>query len=162
MNDGSRDAAFFDAGPGPLALRAEAADDLPVLSALVQDAVLTVGDIRFDRKSRALALLVSRFRWEDVPESPDEDRPYERVRSLLVIRDVLGIRSDGIDQSDRDTVLSLLALAWTPAEDGAGTLVLTFAGDGALAVECECLSVDLRDVNRPHRAVSGRMPRHDV
>lgn len=162
MTEATSDAGFFDAGPGPLALRAETADDLPVLSALAQDAVLTIDDIRHDRRTRALALLVSRFRWEDLPDPRAEDRPYERVRSLLVIRDVLGVRSDGIDRTDRGTVLSLLALTWTPSEDGAGTLMLTFAGDGALAVDCECLSVDLRDVNRPHRAVSGRMPSHDA
>ena len=43
------DASFHDAdGHGPLALRAETADELPILSALCQDAVLTVGDIRYD------------------------------------------------------------------------------------------------------------------
>ncbi|MBV0891567.1 DUF2948 family protein [Paracoccus sp. Z118] len=167
MNDPSRDASFHDAGPGPLALRAETPEELPILSALAQDAVLTVGDIHYDRAARTLALLVSRFRWEDVAERAalnenPESRPYERARALLVIRDVTAVRSDGIDKTERDTVLSLLALDWTPGEDGTGTLILTFAGDGALAADCECLTVDLRDVNRPHKAVSGHMPRHEV
>lgn len=166
-NDTRRDASFDDASPGPLALRAEAPEELPILSALAQDAVLTVADIHYDRPARTLALLVSRFRWEDVAEraalnEAPEDRPYERARALLVIRDVVAVRSDGIDKTERDTVLSLLALGWTPGEDGTGTLMLTFAGDGALAADCECLTVDLRDVNRPHKAVSGRMPHHDV
>ena len=44
---------------------------------------------------------------------------------------------------------------------GTGTLMLQFAGDGTIAVEAECISVDLRDVARPHRAIAGEMPRHD-
>ena len=160
------DASFHDAdGHGPLALRAETPDELPILSALCQDAVLTVGDIRYDGTARSLALLVSRFRWEDLADRedvPDADRPYERVRTLLVIRDVTAVRSDGISRDEKDMVLSLLSLGWTPGADGTGTMVLTFAGDGALAADCECLSVDLRDVNRPHAAVSGSVPRHDV
>ena len=74
------DASFHDAdGHGPLALRAETPDELPILSALCQDAVLTVGDIRYDGTARSLALLVSRFRWEDLADReavPDADRPY--------------------------------------------------------------------------------------
>lgn len=169
------DASYTDgAQGGALAIRAETPDELPILSALCQDAVLTVGDIRYDGTARTLALLTSRFRWEDLADrapafglasaaaAEDADRPYERVRAILAVRDVTAVRSDGIGREDKDTVLSLLSLGWTPGPDGTGTLVLTFAGDGALAVDCECLSVDLRDVNRPHRAVSGAMPRHDV
>ena len=58
-------------------------------------------------------------------------------------------------------VLSLLDLGWQPGEDGTGILTLSFAGDGTLAIDAECLSVDLRDVTRPYLAVSGDMPRHE-
>lgn len=155
------DASFHDAGPDqPLALRAETPDDVPVLAALVQDAVLTVGDIRYARAGRRLSLLLTRFRWEDAEAAGAEGRPYERVRALLVVSDALRVQSDGIAREGRETVLSLLDLRWEPGEDGTGRLILTFAGDGALAVSAECLSVDLRDVTRPHRAVSGHAPSH--
>lgn len=157
-----RDATFAEGAPDqPLALRAETPEDLPVLAALTQDAVLTVGDIRHDPRTRRLTLLLNRFRWEDAEAARAEARPYERVRAILSISDALRVKSDGIARQDRETVLSLLDLAWQPGPDGTGRLVLTFAGDGALAVEAECLSVDLRDVTRPYRAISGQMPRHD-
>lgn len=159
--DARRDARFADADPDqPLALRAADTDDLAVLAALAQDAVLTVGDIVWDRKSRHFALLLNRFRWEDADAARAERRPFERVRSLLVAADVTRVRHDGIDR-DKATVLSLLDLAWQPGEDGTGTLLLRFAGDGTIAVEAEALGVDLRDVTRPHRAVSGDMPVHE-
>lgn len=157
------DASFADGGPDrPLALRAEAPDDLPVLAALIQDAVLTAGDMRLDRAGRRLSLLINRFRWEDAEAARAENRPFERVRALLVISDVMRVQSDGIERGSADTVLSLLDLAWEPGADGTGRLLLTFAGDGAIAVSAEALSVDLRDVTRPYRAVSGQMPAHDA
>ena len=155
------DASFHDVDPGPLTLRAEGAEDISVLSMLVQDAVLTGTDLTFDRKRRQLALLINRFRWEDAEAAAREGREYERVRAVLLISDITGLRSDGIKRDDPDEVLSLLALAWQPGEDGTGQLALEFAGDGTIVADVECISVDLRDVTRPYVANSGHMPRHD-
>jgi len=156
------DARFSDADLGPLGLRAEDAEDLTILSAVVQDAVVTAGDISWDARGRRLALLINRFRWEDADAARHEGRPFERVRALLVLSDVMALRADGIAREDSDMVLSLLALAWEAGEDGTGTITLTFAGDGALAAEVECIAVDLRDVSQPYLAPSGRMPQHQA
>ena len=155
------DASFHDADQGPLMLRAEGPEDVAVLSMLVQDAVLTGADVTFDRKRRQLAMLINRFRWEDVEDAQREGRPFERVRALLVVSDITGIRSDGIDRGDDDEVLSLLSLIWTPGADGTGQLQLDFAGDGTIQVDAECISIDLRDVTRPYLAPSGHKPSHD-
>lgn len=154
------DARFADAGPGPLALRAEDAGDLAVVSALVQDAILPVTEIAWEPSRRRLALLVNRFRWEDRDFAAAEQRPFERVQTLLVLSDVIRLASDGIDRQDRDTVLSLLSIDWQPGEDGTGRVLLQFSGDGTLAADVECISVDLRDVTRPYRAPSGQAPSH--
>ncbi|OWY01022.1 MULTISPECIES: DUF2948 family protein [Thioclava] len=156
----TRDAKFEEGGEGAIALRAETKDDLPVIAALVQDAVLPITEIAWEAKSRRLALLINRFRWEDKEQAEAEKRPYERVRSLLVISDVTHVASMGIDRSDRDVVLSILDVTFEEAEDGAGRVTLTLAGDGALAADVECLDVDLRDVERPYRAPSGKVPHH--
>lgn len=156
----TRDAKFEDGGEGAIALRAETKDDLPVIAALVQDAVLPITEIAWEAKSRRLALLINRFRWEDKAQAEAEKRPYERVRSLLVISDVTHVSSMGIDRSDRDVVLSILDITFEETEDGAGRVTLTLAGDGALAADVECLDVDLRDVERPYRAPSGHAPHH--
>lgn len=153
------DASFLDGEPGALALRAEDATDLGILSALVQDAVLTVDQLSWDARARTLALLLNRFRWEDAEFAEREGRPFERVRSLLVVQDVRRLQSDGIDR-DPETVLELLTLEWQPGEDGTGRLLLNFAGDGTLAADAECINVDLRDVTRPYLAPSGKRPGH--
>ena len=155
----TEDARFADADPRPLALRAEDEVDLRILSSLVQDAVLTGADITHDARTRRLALLVNRFRWEDAEAARCEGRDFERVRSVLVLGDVMRVMSDGVDR-DGDTVLALLAIRWQPGEDGTGRLVLDFAGDGTIMADVECINLDLHDVTRPHRAVSGKAPRH--
>ncbi len=156
----TKDARFEDGAEAALALRAETPDDLTVLSALVQDAVLPITEIRWDRRARRLSLLINRFRWEDRAAAERGRRGYERVQSLLSVSDVTGVASQGIDRTDRETVLSILSLAWEPLAGGAGRIVVTLAGDGALAATVECLGVDLRDVTRPYLAPSRRAPGH--
>lgn len=154
----SEDARFEDAAERPLRLRALDADDLKVLSALIQDAVFPAGEMTWDRRRRRFAILLNRFRWE---EGVRRDPP-ERVRAMLVIEDVLGVASQGVPRDDPDLVLSALALDWTPGEDGTGRITLLFAGDGALAVDVEALEVTLSDVTRPYAAPSGKAPGHPV
>ena len=154
------DARYTDGAEAPLSLGAATAEDLQVLSALVQDAVLTCGDVAWDRRGRRLTFLLNRFRWEDRAAADRQRRPYERVRSLLVIDDVMGVASQGVDRGDADTILSILALAWQPGEDGTGRVEIVLAGDGAIAAKAECLNVTLRDVTRPYAAPSGKAPGH--
>lgn len=154
-----QDARFADADPAPLALMAEDEQDLRILSALLQDAILPASEMSYDPRGRSLALLLNRFRWEDAERAEAEGRDYERVRSVLLIRDVLRVMSDGISR-DADTILELLAMNWQPGPDGTGRLLLEFAGDGTLVAEVECINLDLRDVTRPYRAVSGKAPVH--
>jgi hypothetical protein len=154
------DARFEDGGERPLRLKAETAADIPVISALVQDAVFTGADLRWSRKERRLDILLNRFRWEDVPAAERARRPWERVRSVLSVQDTLAVASQGVAKGDGDTVLSVLSVGFEPGEDGTGTLVLVLAGDGAIRVAVECVNLALTDVTRPYRAPSGKRPEH--
>jgi len=155
------DARFQDGGEEPLRLVAQDAEDLKVLSSLVQDAVLPVTELKYDAKRRRFAALLNRFRWEDRAEAERVGRAYERVRSVLLVEDVRKVQSFGFDRSDKDLVLSVLSISFEPGEDGTGRLTLVLAGDGAIALDVEALEVRLDDVTRPYRAPSGKVPRHD-
>lgn len=147
-----QDARFEDGGEQPLRLRAESAEDVSVLSALLQDAVAETSEITWAPRHRRFSLLLNRFRWEDVPAAERQGRSFERVRAVLAIDDVLSARALGIDPSDRDVILSLLAITFDAVEDGMGTLRLIFAGDGEIALQVECIDVRLVDVTRPYLA----------
>ncbi|MCC5989599.1 MAG: DUF2948 family protein [Pararhodobacter sp.] len=170
------DARYEDADERPLRLLARDGEDLSVISALVQDAVLTGADLKYLPGARRFSLLINRFRWENNASAQSPGRPHERVRSLIVIHDVLHVRQQGLDERSADTVLSLLAIEFTPseassavpAEPAAGTdapavpgrVTLVFAGDGAVALDVECLEVNLGDVTRPYLAPSRLAPEH--
>lgn len=156
------DARFEDGDEAPLALRALDSDDLTVLSALLQDAVFPITEMAYDRKRRRFALLVNRFRWEDRDAAARAGRGVERVQSLLVVQDVMAVRSQGIDRTEADTVLSLLSVGFDAGADGAGRLTLTLAGDGAIALEVEAVDIALRDVTRPYLAPSRKTPDHGI
>lgn len=155
------DARFEDAAGAPLHLKALDGEDLQIISALVQDAVFPVTEMTWDKTGRRFALLVNRFRWEDVPVASQRRRDFERVQSLLVVNDVLKVVSQGVERADKDMILSLLSLSFAAGEDGMGRLELTLAGDGAVALDVETLDVTLKDVTRPYVAPSRAQPRHD-
>ena len=154
-----QDATFEDGkGEGPLRLRAESADDLPVLSALVQDAVGKVANVQYAPRRRRFSLLLYRFRWEDEARAKRERRPFERVAAALTVDDVLRVRAAGLDPREKEAVFNVLSLTFEPGEDGAGRLVLSCSGGATLSLDVECLSVGLVDLTRPWAA--GGQPQH--
>jgi len=156
------DARFEDGTEAPLRLTADDATGLAVISALVQDAVFPTTEMTFAKPRRRFALLLNRFRWEDRAQAERAGRQYERVQSLLVFEDVISVQSSGIDRGDGAVVLSVLSLEFQPDDQGAGRVIVHLAGDGAIALMVEVLDVALRDVTRPYRAPSGKVPDHGI
>jgi hypothetical protein len=171
------DATFEEGRERPLRLIARDGEDLRVISALVQDAVLTGSDLRFDARRRRFSLLLNRFRWEDRDRAAARGDGYERVRAVLDFGDVLSARHQGLEVPDAGTAFALLAVTWTPAATeaahaepavapgvpaGPGRVTLVFSGDGAIALDVECLEVQLCDVTRPYVAPSRRAPDHAI
>lgn len=154
------DATFEEGGEAPLNIGAEDQDDLKVIAALTQDAVFPVTEMSWRASERRFALLLNRFRWEDKSAAELRNRAYERVQSMLVFDSVLGVASQGLDRSDKDLILSLLAIEFEPGLAGGGHIVMSLAGDGAIRLDVEAIDATLKDVTRPYRAPSGRAPSH--
>ena len=152
----SADARFEDGRDGPLNLGAFEVEDLGVISALVQDAVFPATEMRFVKGERRFALLLNRFRWENGAQMQ-----AERVQSVLAFDNVRTVASQGVSRADKDMVLSLLSVEFIPGQAApGGQVLLTLAGDGAIRLQVEALEAVLRDVTRPYRAPSGKVPDH--
>ena len=134
-----------------LKLLAEDAEDLEVLAAALQDAVLKIGDIAWEAKARRLTLTLNRYRWGAAEP--------ERVRTAVQVGSVLGVQTRRLRRNAREAVVELLTLAFEPGEAPGGRLVFRFAGDADLAVEVECIDLVLADVSEPWAAKSE--PRHE-
>lgn len=154
-----RDAGFLDSFK-PARLVARDAEDLAVVSALMQDAVVLAKDVAWLPTSKRFALVANRYRWE----APDAE---ERVRVGIHFDGVRRARVRGVDAQNGDRPIVILALAFEPAET-APTGVLRFrcapdpetGKDVEIALDVEAIDVSVRDMTRPW-AAKGR-PAHDV
>lgn len=136
-------------------------DDLAVLSAHVQDAVLVVADMAYQPRERRFVALLNRFNWQTALDARAPRGTYERRRSALRIERVLGAQVLGIDLSARRAVLSLLALEFTPAAEAPeGHITLHLAGGAAIRLHVECIESELRDLGGAWETT--RLPAHDA
>lgn len=142
----------------PLRLLAEDGEDLKVLSACLQDAVVKVGDFAFLPKERRFAFVANRFVWEC---AADRKRgPFARVRAGAHFDDVKAVRQQNIRADAKDAVLELLALRFEPGADGAGAVVMEFSGGGAIRLEVESVNAQMRDLSAPWS--TARKPDHKI
>ena len=122
-----------------LRLAAKDTEDLKVISAHMQDALVRLADIRYLAKPRQFALVANRFAWEQQPKS-------ERRRSGLHFEHVLNVKQQGIVEQAKDAVLSLLAISFEPGPEPSGTVVLTFSANCAIKLNVEYLDLQLKDL----------------
>lgn len=134
-------------GPRPdmaeLKLIALDADDLAVLSAHLQDAVIQVADIAYLPKERRFVAVGNRFDWMAAAGSAEG---YARRRSALRFERVLGAQVQAIDLKNKSSVLSLLAVTFEPTAPPEGHVTLLFADGGAIRLHVECVEAELKDL----------------
>lgn len=126
---------------GPLRLRAVDADDLAVIAACLQDAILPIADMGFDADAGRFALVANRFRWEG--------EGNERVNAGVVIHHARAVKLKGIDRADRAQMLNLLTISY---QDGA--VLLTCSADCSIRIDAERLEVTLEDIGEPWPSVN--------
>jgi hypothetical protein len=139
-----------------LKLAAFDADDLTVISAHLQDSVLTVRDIEYLRRQQKLVMIVKRFDWESAEE---RRATYKRRLAGVQFARVQSVRCRNIQQGSKDGVLMLLTVGFEPGENPAGAIVLTFAGGGIMRLEVECIEVVVEDLGPEWE--TPRKPVHD-
>jgi hypothetical protein len=135
-------------------------EDLNVLSAHLQDAVLRVADMAYLPKERRFAVILNRFDWQTAA-TPQPSAGLERRRAGLRFERVLGAKVHGIDLSDKTASLALLAVTFAPSgapEEVAGDVTLTFSGGAAIRLSVECVEAELKDLGAVWAAK--RAPHH--
>ena len=140
-----------------LRLLALDAEDLSVISAHCQDAVLKPGDIRYFPAEHKLIVSMNRFAWE-LADKPK--KPYERRRAALHFSRVGKVSALGIKRNSSDQVLSLLAITFEEGTAPSGTVEFIFAGGAGLRFEVECIEAQLTDM--PAAWEAGGRPMHEV
>lgn len=121
-------------------------EDLAVVSAHLQDAVVRVGDMAYLPAEKRFVAVANRFDWEGAIAAGTTRTPFARRRSGLRFERVLGAAVSGIDLNAKDAVLSLLALEFAAADTPAGYVTVRFSGGGAIRLHVECIEAQLTDL----------------
>ena len=118
-------------------------DDMEVVSAHLQDAVIKTSDIHWRPGESRVVIGLNRFDWE---AANGEAPTYWRRRAALRFERVLSCKCRGCDAFSKDAVLNLLAIEFSETDAPGGTVTLTFSGGAALRLEVECVEVELIDL----------------
>lgn len=125
-----------------LKLSALDADDLGVISAAVQDALVAVRDCAYFKDEKRFVLLLNRFQWE---ADPAVEAAHSRTHSALVFNEVTAVRHHQIPLGEPDRMLELLALTL----ENDRSVALRFSSDRAIRLEIGRLACHLGDVGEP-------------
>lgn len=127
-------------------------EDLKIVSAHAQDAVMKVADLEFLARDKRFVAAMNRFAWEEA--GGFFHRHNERHRCVLHFDRVLGARTSGITRAKPEEVLSLLAIRFEETDAPAGVIELVFAGDAAIRLDVECIEARLTDLGGAWEASS--------
>ena len=142
-----------------LKLMALDAEDLSVVSAHLQDAVMKVADVAYLPREKRFAAILNRFDWADaIQESKPGKETFARRRSALRFERVLAAQLQGIDLKNQGAVLNLLAIGFEPREAPEGDVTLVFADGGAIRLRVECIEAEMKDLGPAWQAKS--KPQH--
>ena len=118
-------------------------EDLEVVSAHLQDAVVKVADVLWRPNESRVVVALNRFDWE----SAQSDKPeYRRRRSALRFERVLSCKCRSVNPAGKDAVLNLLTVEFTETDSPSGIVNLIFSGGAAMRLEVECLEAELADL----------------
>lgn len=144
-----------------LKLAAFDVDDLGVISAHMQDAILSTTDLAFMAKEQRFALIAQRFAWEAALSSQADPafQPLKRCLTSLRFERVQKVRTKNLDRTKAE-VLELLAVQFKCTQAPEGTLSLFFANGCQIELDVECLEVVLSDLD-PNWSTS-KKPHHET
>ena len=129
---------------GKLKLRAEDAEDIAVIAACLQDALVMVADMAYLPDDRRFVMVANRFRWEEGVGSGDGRAPFSRVNCGVRFDGVARVRRRHIDRMKPGRTLELLTI-----RAGDGYVDLVFAGGAEIRLDAAAISCHIEDLDEP-------------
>ena len=130
-----------------LKLIAKTDEDLRVISAHLQDSIVSASNIANLKKNKILLIQLNRFMWEDVEKGVF--RKNKRIRTILKFENVLEVHSKNINQKDKNQFLDFLAIECKQTPNKHYEMKLIFSGDSIIKVIAEVIEVTLDDQGEP-------------
>jgi|TARA_B110000259_G_scaffold154235_1_gene174820 hypothetical protein len=140
-----------------LKLLATSDEDLRVIAAHLQDAIVSVQDIASLKKNRIFLIQLNRFMWEDVEKGVF--RKNKRIRTMLKFDNVTSVLSKNINSKDSKNFLDFLTIESNLLSDTSHEIKLIFSGDSVIKIKAEVIDVTLDDQGSPWETKA--QPKHD-
>ena len=118
-------------------------EDIKVISAYLQDSIVTVRDIVFLKKNRSFIIIVNRFMWEDAEKGIF--RKNRRIRCAVRFQDVISVKSKKINQKNKNKSLEFLTIKCTSFLNDTFEINIFFAGDSMITIVVEAIEVFMND-----------------
>jgi hypothetical protein len=136
--------------------------DLQVLSAHLQDAVVTVADMAYLPAERRFAMMVNRFDWMEASEKGRAWAGGLRRRTAVRFEHVEKADLQGFSPKDRTRVLSLLAITLDQGDlkQPECYVLLEFSGGARIRLRVEAVEAEFRDMDAAWR--TRRKPFHEA
>ncbi|HWE73140.1 MAG TPA: DUF2948 family protein, partial [Stellaceae bacterium] len=116
------------------------------ISAILQDALVTVGEMVYLPDQSQFVLVANRFRWE--PAQPETRSNHERILSGFCVDTVKSVRRRGFNPREQERILVLLAIRTDSFEEPTA-LILEFAGGSSIWLEVGRIMCHLDDLGEP-------------
>ena len=129
--------------PKNLKLIARTKEDLRVVSAHLQDAIVNISDIANLEKNKIFLMQLNRFMWEDVEKGVF--RKNKRIKSVLKFDNIVKVYSKNISQMEKSKFLDFLTIETIKMPDNNYEMKLVFAGNSMIKVISEVIDVTLDD-----------------
>ena len=126
-----------------LKLIAKTEEDLRVVSAHLQDAIVNVSDVANLKKNKIFLMQLNRFMWEDVEKGVF--RKNKRIRTILKFENVIKAYAKNINQLKGNKFLDFLAIETYQMIDNNYEMKIVFAGDSIIKIIAEAIEVTLDD-----------------
>ena len=138
-----------------LKLIAQSEEDLKVISAHLQDAIVSPKDIANLKKNRIFLIQLNRFMWEDIEKGVF--RKNKRIRTVLKFDEIINVSSKNI-LGNSEKFLDFLAIESRIMNDKRYEIKLIFSGDSIIKIKSEVIEVTLDDQGSPWE--SKTKPKH--
>ena len=133
-------------------------DDLRIISAYLQDSIVTVKDIVFLKQNRTFVMIVNRFMWKDAEKI--DSRKNKRIRCAVKFEEVIKVESININQKNKNKPMECLAIECSASNDQTYKTMIFFAGNGIIALISETIEIVLQDLGKSWS--TKHIPRHKI
>jgi hypothetical protein len=139
-----------------LRLLAQDTDGLAIIAAVCQDALFVPKEISYLKNARRFTVALQRFCHEIETKHPHGSR----IWSLLSFDGVLNVKAKNIPRFG-NVPKSILDIKFEVGDHKPnGTIIITLAESGEIALSVECVDLTLADIGEARLAI--RAPNHEI